>query len=61
MAWGMTPMELAHAVGVAHDVETVDARRAGGGRHERGQHADEGRFARAVGAEQAEDFAVIDA
>ncbi len=32
----------------------------GGGRHERRQHADEGGLARAVRAEQAEDFAVLD-
>ncbi len=49
---------LAHVVGLAHDVEVVDARRAGGRRHEGGQHADQGGFAGAVGTEQAENLAV---
>ena len=60
MAWGMTPMRLAHLVGLADDVEAVDARRAGGGRHQRRQHANERGFAGAVRAEQAEHLAVAD-
>jgi len=50
----------AHVVLRAHNVEAVDASRAGSGRHERGQHPDERGFSRAVWAQQAENFAVLD-
>ena len=47
-------------VGLLHDVEAVDERRARGGRQQRHQHADQRRLAGAVGAEQAEDLAFLD-
>ena len=50
----------AHRVGVANDIVPGHDRRAAGGRHQRGQHADERALAGAVGSEQAEDLAALD-
>ncbi len=50
---------LAHAVRVAHDVEAVHARMPGARHHERREHPDQRRLARAVRAEQAEHLAVL--
>ncbi len=49
----------AHRVGIADDVVSGHHRRAAGGRNQRGEHADERAFARAVGSEQAEDLAAL--
>ena len=60
MAWGMTPMELRTWLAERRMSKPIDAGGAGGRRDQGGQHADEGGFARAVGPEQAEHFAVLD-
>jgi hypothetical protein len=52
-------MLAAHGVGVANDVVPGHDGRAAGGRHQRGEHADECAFARAVRPEQAEDLAGV--
>ena len=51
----------AHLVGIFGNVVASYDRFPAGQRNERGHHADEGAFARAVGAEQAEDLAFGDA
>jgi hypothetical protein len=42
-----------------HHVDSGNAHRAAGGQAARGADADRGRLAGAVGAEQAEDFALV--
>ena len=46
---------------LAHEVEAIDLRRTRGRRQERRQHLERRRFARAIGAEQAEDLPFFDA
>ena len=46
--------------GMRDHVDAGDAHLAGGGQRTRGADADSGRFAGAVGAEQAEDLALVD-
>ena len=50
----------AHVGGGVHHVKIVDPRASGSGKNQCGEHADERRLPRAVGAEQAEDFAPFD-
>ncbi len=50
-----------HFQRVLQNVEVGNARSAGGGRHEAGEHPHGGRFAGAVGAEKTEDFTLLHA
>ena len=52
--------DFADVVGMACDVDAVDGGLTGGDGDEGGEHADEGGFSGAVGAEESEDFAVVD-
>ena len=52
--------DMAHGVGVAHDIVAEDLGRAGGGREKRGEDAQRGGLARAVGADEAEEIAAVD-
>ncbi len=54
------PDRAADSVGLADHVVAGDERRAGGGSQERGEDADEGGLAGAVGAEEAVDLAGVD-
>ena len=49
-------MHTAHRIGIFAHVVPGNAGRARGDRNQRGHHADEGRLARAVRAQQAKDF-----
>ena len=52
--------DMAHGVGLAHHVVAEDSGGAGGGRQEGGQDAQGGGLARAVGADEAEQIALVD-
>ena len=54
------PDNLPHRVGRTDDVMPDNTGTAGSGRHQRRQHADQRRFARAVGAEEAKHLTMID-
>ena len=53
-------MLLFDRFGLRGDVEAADGSAAGGRLQQAAEHADGGGFARAVGAEEAEDFAAAD-
>ena len=52
--------DVAHGVGIAHDVVAEDECLSGGGREEGGEDAERGGLARAVRADEAEEIALVD-
>ena len=52
--------DMAHGVGFADDIVAKDFGRAGGRREKSGEDAQRGGFARAIGADEAEQIAAVD-